>query len=161
MARNEIQERMTAFGAHIRDPKKIKESLKQARDQYAELKKNSQVSSVKDLIFALKNLDLCLVHILYLEAIKEYIEKEGQSRGSFLVLNPEGDPPCKSLGRRWEFMLNNEDATVENHILEISMDDDHEIMKKWVPIRPIPKENLWFENVWNDYLNDNIIKEVE
>ncbi len=160
-ARDEIQERMTASGAFIRDPQKVKESLEQAWSLYTVLKENTKASSVKDLSFALKNLDLCLVHILYLEAINEYIENEGQSRGSFLVLNPEGSSPCGSLGRGWTFMLNSRDSFVDKHILEVCLDEDQKVKKKWVPIRPIPEESRWFENIWIDYLNDNIIKEVE
>lgn len=47
---------------------------------------------------------------------------------------------------------------MDNKILEISLTEDNQIKKQWVDIRPIPEEDTWFENVWNNYLKDNIIK---
>jgi len=38
------------------------------------------------------------------------------------------------------------------------VDEDLRVKKNWVGIRPIPREDSWFENVWNEYLKDNIIK---
>jgi succinate dehydrogenase/fumarate reductase flavoprotein subunit len=160
-SRDEIRKRMTAQGACIRDPQKIDEALEQAWELYSALKQNTRIFSVKDITSAFKDLDLCLVHALYLEAIKEYIEKKGQSRGSYLILDPEEDPPSEALGRKWAFRLYSKESFVEKHILEIFLAEDQKVGKKWVPIRPLPQEDLWFENVWIDYLNDNIIKEVD
>jgi hypothetical protein len=116
------------------------------------------ISSAEKLTEAFKNLDLCLTHALYLEAIGEYLEKGGQSRGSYLVLNPEGNTPCDSLGDEWKFLLNDPDSFVNQKILEVSLDSGGNILKQWVDIRPIPQEDNWFENVWNQYLKNNIIQ---
>lgn len=156
-SREEIQERMTSCGAHIRDPKKISEAVAEAWKLYHAMKNEIRISSVTELPKAFKNLDLCLTHALYLEAIGDYLEKGGQSRGSYLVLNPEGEKPCAELGEDWKFLLNEEDAFVNKKILEIFLDEDGNVQKKWVDIRPIPEEDIWFENVWNRYMNDEII----
>ncbi len=87
-SRNEIQERITAYGAHIREPNKIKDVIDKAWQFYHKLQSDMSVSSAKKLPDAFKNMDLCLTHALYLEAIGEYLEKRGQSRGSYLVKNP-------------------------------------------------------------------------
>jgi len=83
--REEIQERMSACAAPVRTPEKVKEAIKEAWSLYSRLRKEIKVSSAKELPAAFKNLDLCLTHALYLEAIGEYLEKGGKSRGSYLV----------------------------------------------------------------------------
>jgi succinate dehydrogenase/fumarate reductase flavoprotein subunit len=156
--REEIQERMSACAAPVRTPEKVKEAIKEAWSLYFRLKKEIKVSSAKELPAAFKNLDLCLTHALYLEAIGEYLEKGGKSRGSYLVMDPEGEKPCEALGDEWKFSLNQEDAFVNQKILQIYLDENAKVNKQWVDIRPIPQEDTWFENVWNAYLKDEVVK---
>ena len=158
MTRREIQERMSTCGAHIRDPKRIQKTVDEAWDLYSRLKNDMKIPSIKDLPAAFKIIDLCLTHALYLEAIKEYMEKGGQSRGSYLIMDPEGEIPCKELGDEWKFHLNEEDSFVNTKILEIYLDKNTNVKKQWIDIRPIPLEDVWFENIWNEYMKDNIIK---
>ncbi len=157
-AREEIQERMSCWGAHIRDPKKVDSAVKEAWALYSKLKNEIKIASAKELPEAFKILDLCLTHALYLEAIREYIAKGGQSRGSYLVLNSEGERPCEELGEDWKFLLNWEDAWVNRKILEVSLGKEGEIIKHWVDICPIPERDSWFETIWNRYRNDDIVK---
>jgi succinate dehydrogenase/fumarate reductase flavoprotein subunit len=155
--RNEIQERMTACGAHIRDPNKISAAIADAWKLYYRMKNEMRIPAVTELPGAFKNLDLCLTQAMYLEAIGEYLEKGGQSRGSYLVLNPDGKKSCVELGEEWKFLLGEEDAFVNSKILEVSLDEQGIVRKKWVDIHPIPQEDVWFENVWNRYMSDKII----
>jgi succinate dehydrogenase/fumarate reductase flavoprotein subunit len=156
--REEIQERMSACAAPVRTPEKVKEAIKEAWSLYSRLRKEIKVSSAKELPAAFKNLDLCLTHALYLEAIGEYLEKGGKSRGSYLVMDPEGEKPCEALGDEWKFSLNQEDAFVSQKILQIYLDENAKVNKQWVDIRPIPQDETWFENVWNAYRQDRIVK---
>jgi hypothetical protein len=157
-ARKDVQERMTACGAHIRDPQIIKQAITEAWDLYHRLQRDMGISSAERLPEAFKNLDLCLTHALYLEAIGEYLEKGGQSRGSYLVLNPEGKAPCDELGDEWKYLLNDQDSFVDKKILEVSLDAGGDLFKQWVDIRPIPQYVNWFENVWNQYMKNNIFQ---
>ncbi|MEE9390443.1 MAG: FAD-binding protein [Candidatus Aminicenantaceae bacterium] len=156
--RSEIQERMSACGAHIREPDRIRKAILDAWALYFRLEKETKVPSAGELPAAFRNLDLCLTHALYLEAIGEYLEKGGKSRGSYFVMDPDGEKPCKELKEEWKFCLNEEDSFVNKKILEIHLDEDLNVKKQWVDIRSIPKEKTWFENVWNDFRKDNIIK---
>jgi succinate dehydrogenase/fumarate reductase flavoprotein subunit len=155
--RDRIQERMSACGAHIRDPLKVNKAIDESWLQYSELQSDSRVSSPLDLPALFKNLDLCLTHALYLEAIGEYLAKGGRSRGSFLVLDPEGEKPCDLLDEYWRFSLNPPDSFVNTKILEIFLDEKRRVQKRWVDIRPIPRPESWFERVWNDYRKEKII----
>jgi len=61
------------------------------------------------------------------------------------------------MGDEWKFSLNREDDLVNNKILEIYLDDKSTIKKQWVDVRPVPQEDSWFENVWNEYMRDDVI----
>jgi succinate dehydrogenase/fumarate reductase flavoprotein subunit len=156
--REEIQERMSAFGALVRDPAPVERAVADAWRLYAELQTSGKIPSPNELPDAFKNLDLCLTHVLYLEVIGEYIAKGGRSRGSYLVLDPNGEKPCDQLSDQWTFGLDRSDSFVNTHILEVFLDEPMNVQKRWVDIRPIPQAETWFETVWYDYRNDNIFK---
>ena len=88
-------------------------------------------------------------------------DKGGKSRGSYLVLDRNGEKPCPELGNRWRFSVNPPRAFVDRRILEIFLDDSGKVIKKWVNIRPIPKVEGWFESVWRDFREDRIVTEEE
>jgi hypothetical protein len=117
-----------------------------------------KIVSSQNLPAAFKNLDLCLTHALYLEAIGEFLKKGGKSRGSYLVMDPNGEKPNKEMSDDWKFSFNEDEAFVNDKILEIYLDKDFNVEKQWVDIRPIPEEDLWFENVWNRYMKDEIVR---
>lgn len=156
--RKEIQERMSAHGAHIRNRDSVKKSKSEAWKLYARLQEASKISSPDDLPYVFKNLDLCLTHALYLEAIDEYLEEGGKSRGSYLVMDADGEKPCPEMTDDWKFSLTAAESFVQQKILEISMGKDNTVIKNWVDIRPIPEEDTWFENIWNRYMKDEIIQ---
>jgi succinate dehydrogenase/fumarate reductase flavoprotein subunit len=157
-SRSEIRERMTAFGAHIRRTADVRNATADAWRLYSKLKTDLKIATPQELPVALRNLDLCLTHALYLEAIGEYLEKGGQSRGSYLVLTPQGEKPVAELSDDWRFALNEKDAFVEQKALEIGLDADSKVRKEWVDVRPLPDGDTWFENVWNKYLKDEIVR---
>jgi hypothetical protein len=35
------------------------------------------------------------------------------------------------------------------------------VRKRWVDVRPIPEDASWFESVWNDFLEDKIVREED
>jgi succinate dehydrogenase/fumarate reductase flavoprotein subunit len=160
-ARREIQGRMSTCGAAIRDPEKIGPAVKEAWSLYSRLKSELTVRSAKDLPEAFGSLDLGLTHALYLEAIREYLERGGKSRGSYLVLDRAGAKPCPELGDEWRFALNHRPSFVDQKILEISLDKRGRVVKNWVNIRPIPREDSWFETVWEDFRDGRFVGDKE
>ena len=157
-ARSEIRQRMSRAGAHVRDPGLLEEAVREAWHLYRAMRDGQRVDSETDLPEAFRNLDLGLTHAVYLEAITEYLSRGGRSRGSFLVLDPSGEKPCEGLEEQWRFALEEEGSFVDTHILEVSLDPEGEVRKEWVDIRPVPREDLWFEQVWESYRNDDVIR---
>jgi hypothetical protein len=157
-ALKELRERMSRQGAQIRDPKTIGRETAKAWRQLARLKKTLRAESAGELAGAFKALDLCLTQAVYLEAIKEYLVRGGASRGSTLVLDPAGAAPCPGLGDEWKFMLAAPGTVVHDGIMEIAVDGKGGIKAEWTAVRPIPEDDAWFENVWDDFRNDRVIR---
>jgi succinate dehydrogenase/fumarate reductase flavoprotein subunit len=142
--RHEIQRRMSGAAAHVRRLDVARGAERDAWRLCRDLDARAGAGVVGDLPAAFRNRDLCLAHAVYLSAIAEYLERGGQSRGSFIV----GDE------RQWT--LNAPGAFVDTHILEISVSPDLEPRLAWVDIRPIPEEDGWFETTWRAYRDGTV-----
>jgi succinate dehydrogenase/fumarate reductase flavoprotein subunit len=143
--RGEIQQRMSRAGAHIR---RIDVARAASRDAWAlcrEVDRCSWAPDAAHIPAVFRNRDLCLAHAVYLSAIVEYLDRGGQSRGSYLVVDANG-----------AFALNPPDAFVDQHVLEISVDQDLDVHKAWVPVRPIPQDDPWFETAWTSYRDGTV-----
>ncbi|HEX2951523.1 MAG TPA: hypothetical protein VHV83_18455, partial [Armatimonadota bacterium] len=149
-----LQERMTAYGAHIRDAAKISQALQEARKQLAAWSEVG-VTDPSDLPYAFKNRDAIITEIVYLAAMEEYLQKGGVSRGSYMVMSNDGILPCEKLGDEFRFVLG-EDRLREK-VCEATFQTDGSVALKWVDRRRIPEEDGWFENVWADYREDRVI----
>lgn len=154
----EVQERMSARAAHVRSAKGVEGAAAAAWELVRRVSRELTVSTPAELPSAFRAADLALTHAVYLEAIKEYLDKGGQSRGSALVLTPSGQRPSPAVGDEWRFARNKPDAWVDRRILEIGVAANGGVHKQWVDIRPIPEEDEWFESVWSDFLGDRIIR---
>jgi succinate dehydrogenase/fumarate reductase flavoprotein subunit len=157
----EIRDRMTNCGAIIRELGRVSEELPGAWRLYDRLRKDLRVGSPADLAEAFKTVDLCLTHCLTLEAIREYLDKGGRSRGSALVPDRTGEKPCPELDDGWRFSLAADGDFTSRHIQEISLAEPGTVVKRWIPPKPIPNEPGWFETVWKDFLKDKIIREED
>jgi succinate dehydrogenase/fumarate reductase flavoprotein subunit len=157
----EIRDRMSACGAHVRTPGEVARETPQAWDLVRRLRRDLRIASPRSLPVAFKLMDLALTHAVYLEAIREYLDRGGRSRGSHLV--PDGSGPVPSLGLdgRWAFSLAAPEDFVSRKILEICLDAKGKVKKMWVDVRPIPSADSWFENVWNDFLKDRIVRQED
>ena len=154
----EIQKRMSACGAHVRDANHVRSETPRAWGLVKKLRKDLRVSSARMLPEAFKVLDLALTHAVFLEAIREYLDRGGKSRGSYLVPDESGRLPCPGLDRRWAFSLAARADFVSGKIMEIGLDGPGRVATSWVDARPIPSADSWFETVWNDYLKDRIVR---
>jgi hypothetical protein len=153
----EVRRRMSACGAAVRNPGKVRSEKAAARELWLRAQREVRVPSGRDLPKAFKALDLALTHAVYLEAVGEYLDRGGKSRGSYLVPDPAGCKPHPSLEERWTFSLAEPSDFVSGNILEVWLDKKGRVRKRWVPVRPLPAADGWFETVWNDFRKDRII----
>ncbi len=157
----EIRERMSACGAHIRSAETVGLESPKAWALVRKLRKELRVTGRTDLPAAFKLLDLALTHAVYLEAIREYLERGGKSRGSYVVPEKTEATPCPALGEGAGFALAGPEDFVSRKVLELRLDGRGRVAKKWVDVRPIPPAEGWFETVWKDFLEDRIVRAEE
>lgn len=150
------QERMTAAGAHIRSPEGVDKALGECRAALKSLAEETRMSSVHELPYAFQNWDILLTQFVYLNAIKEYIAKGGGSRGSYMIQDPSGRIPAEGLDESFRFRL--DDGRLNASTCEVWLDTRKlECHMEWKPVRPIPKEDNWFENVWEAFRDGKVI----
>ncbi len=141
--RREIQALMSASGAAFRSPGSIDKALQKGKKLYHILISDTAPVPAERIPEALQTLDLCLTHLVYLTAIRDYIRRGGSSRGSFVVSD---DPANHS-----DIAPNTTRSFTDCHIQEIRINAAGSMLTKWVEIRPIPKAEHWFENLWHQY----------
>jgi len=153
--RDEFQSRMSAAGAHIREADKLKEAVTSAWEQYENMIADGvQSKSPEDAAEALRNMQLCLAHAIYLEATLKQVMDGVGSRGSALTLSNDGQTCHDSLGSEWNFQPEN--VEFRNKVLESCMTTDGQIENNWVPCRELPECDGWFETVWAEFRNNEI-----
>ncbi len=153
--RDEFQQRMTNYGSHIRDAEKVKAALQEAYDQIGRYE-TQKIASLNDLPYVLQNRHLVTAHAAYLEAIRAYLDNGGGSRGSYMVMDTNGEPVLESLGDEWRYKTENPE--LRNQALETVLDQNGRFVSSWKKRRELPDEDSWFENVWGKYLQGDIFK---
>jgi succinate dehydrogenase/fumarate reductase flavoprotein subunit len=150
----EIRKRMSESGGIIRNRGIVAKSASEAELMVKEIPSRIGAGSVSELADAFQLMDNCVTHFVYLRAITYYLENGGRSRGSYVIT----DNPKPESGNKSELNLQPElcqfDRDIENKILEIAYKDGN-INLNLQEAREIPKQELWFEKVWKEYLEDN------
>lgn len=155
--RKKYQERMTRHGAHIRSPQGVSISLDECLNDLKEFAEKTKPATMLDVADAFINRDILITQFVYLSAIDSYIKKGGTSRGSYLITGESGKLPDEKLEK--EFMYIPDNKALLNQVCETELstkDGNFECIAEWKPVRPIPKEDNWFETVWNEYRQGNI-----
>jgi succinate dehydrogenase/fumarate reductase flavoprotein subunit len=153
------KERMSKYGAQIRTKAGCDIAIRDCLADLKDFSKNIRIGSPAEIPDMFRYRDILISQFVYLRAIREYIEKGGKSRGSYLVGDESGIIPAEGLPDDLRFSL--DDGKMSQYACEIELDmSDGEPACKvyWSNVRPIPEEDNWFENVWNAYRNNLIIK---
>mgnify|MGYP002407605395 CR=1 FL=1 len=146
--------KMSVCGAAFRDAHQIDLYLKEAQALLGEF--GERVSATPEhLSWVFRLRDMLISQTMYLSAMEEYEAHGGQSRGSALYTDPQGRKPFESLPDQFRFTL--DDGERSNVVQELWLDDEGEVRFSWRPVRPVPRDDDFFENVWRSYrANQNI-----
>jgi len=156
--RESIQRRMTKYGAMFRSLADVEKAYNEAVEQLETLPEETRISSLCELPDAFRNRDLLITQAAFLFAFKEYIRAGGISRGSYLICDPKGILPAKGLPENLKY-ISGEDR-LRDKVCEVlaCFENCVNFRAAWENVRPIPEEDNWFENVWNSFMNNDIIK---
>jgi succinate dehydrogenase/fumarate reductase flavoprotein subunit len=151
----EIRKRMSDAGGIIREKNRVTAASAAAWEMVMHLQENTGAGSVKELAGCFLLADHCLTHYVYLEAIKAYLEGGGRSRGSYLVPGDKETVPPIEQNQMLSPELCMYNRDIERSIIETAFRNGKAI-QSLVNVREIPSQDLWFENVWKEYLEDNL-----
>ena len=158
----EIRNRMTASGGHIRELNDSGRALKEAVELYKSVqKKGFSVKDKKSIVGSIQAEHLALTSAAYLKAVVELLAQGSGSRGSHLVLAEDGveihaDVIDKATGKPLKFKPENQ--SLRSSILHIEYDESLPDLfgSTTIKLRPAPKERKAFEPAWQDYREGNI-----
>ncbi|MBE6374248.1 MAG: FAD-binding protein [Lentisphaerae bacterium] len=147
--RQTFQHRMSKAGAFVREKSQVETALAEAKEQYAKLKADGLGGLAPDaLTETLRNEQLCLAHIFYLENIRMQILETG-SRGGSIVLSENGKPIHPKLSDKWRTMPENTEK--RHQIMTCCAGPDGMPVTGWEECRPVPEPDGWFETVWKEF----------
>jgi hypothetical protein len=145
---------MSVAGNIIRRRNETGKAINEAFSLLSKINDLIGASSVKELADCFLLVDHCLTHCMYLKAIDTYIREGGRSRGSYIITEKEGASLSDKPSPYLNIELCNYDREIEKNILEVKFDKGNAITNL-AEVREIPQQNLWFEKVWKEYLEDN------
>ena len=144
----EASRHMSACAAAVRNETEIRQYEKQVSfwvEQYGRL---AGAETLRDLALMFRLRDMLLCQKVYLGAMKDYICREGKSRGSALYTDPKGEKPDESLPELFRFRL--DEGSLGGRVQEVLLQNGKTVCQ-WRDVRPIPQEDDFFENVWRDF----------
>ena len=138
--RKELQNRMTLFAGHLRNQEKIEKELKNAKKLLRAIEKEGYPASAGQN--GLITYQLAFAHWAYLSAILYQAKSGVGSRGSAAVLDENEE-------------IIPENTAFREKVLETRF-NGREFEHDFVPRRPIPSEDGWFETVWAEFRSKEV-----
>lgn len=139
---------MSECGAAIRNAKRIEQYLFEAQQQLKHLPETVRVDRESDLQWVFRLRDVLISQQVYLGAMLDYIAQGGASRGSSLYTDPCGIKPFAQLPDEFTFVL---DDGSRSSMVQQALYQNGVCHYSWRPVRPIPEDDDFFENVWRSY----------
>ena len=158
----EIRQRMTRFGAHLRSRAAAREALAAAVEQYKRLSTEGiRIAGGAELPRAVAARQQCLTQVAMLKAICAMFDRGAGSRGSHCILDDDGvemhhrliDP---ETDRPYRFKGENE--ALRDEIIEITFNAEADDLfeTEVVPLRPVPAGDTAFEPAWAQFREGRI-----
>jgi succinate dehydrogenase/fumarate reductase flavoprotein subunit len=154
--REELQRRMTRAGAHIRATAELDQAVAEARAQWQRLESEGCLAIAAERREAWITRQLCFGHLVYLGAIQFAVQSGAGSRGSSMVLDAGGTPAHDKLGPEWNFAPPS--PGFRERVLETAATPDGTVTSAWVPRRPLPATDAWFETAWAGFRSGEIYR---
>ncbi len=146
----ELQRRMSRVLGILRDLSSIERALAENADAMRR-HRESGVAEAKELTDFFKNADLLLAERFFLEASGLVLSRIGGGRGSYLAGTIEKFLELDEVKRARAVRAPEIGAMALDEIAELKLGSDGRIIPRIVPVRPVPKEDPWFERIWKEY----------
>ena len=148
-----IRQRMSISGAAIREPAKMAQALAETNADLNGMLSNVGVGKKELTYIAYQYRDALMCQMLCLTAMLDYGKIVGATRGSALYTNENGD---LREGLEECFRFVSKPKAFADKVQQGKLTEDG-CSFCWRPVRPLPENNDFFENIWRTYReNGNI-----
>jgi len=149
-----IRSRMTRAAGIMRGTERTRTAFAEASLLEMNIRERLGAGNVRDLAGCFRISDLCTTHLIYLSAIKTYIEGGGRSRGSYVIEDEKHFDLDRWIAGGAGPELCSYDREVESSVVETAFRNG-KVTTARVAVREIPAQELWFEKVWKEFREDN------
>lgn len=150
----QAQKRMSRIGGPIRDRKEMEAGVREARYHLEHFAEETSTPAIGGLGDIYHYRDALICQITYLGAMTDYIRAGGRSRGSAMYRDEMGTRPYETLPELFTYLL--DDGELDGAV-QLAAYSPEGCRYTWRPVRPIPREDDFFENVWRGYREDGNI----
>ena len=152
------ERRMSQCAGAVRIPREITEAVQAVKRQLDTFKEDASslvhIGRPGQLGWVYRLRDMLISQYVYLNAMADYVEHGGKSRGSSLYSDPGGSLPSEKLPELFRFLP--DDRTRGDQVQEI-LYTGKGCEAHWRHVREIPEEDDFFENTWRTFReNGNI-----
>lgn len=145
---NRLRHRMSCVGASIRNVEEIHRLREELQALLANFGDQVIIDGPSQLAGYYRLREMVICQLTYLSAMEDYAAVRGVSRGSALYTNEAGDLPYGTLPELFRFLP--DDGSYAHMIQQVHWSEGG-CRCHWRPVRPIPEEDDFFENVWRTY----------
>lgn len=145
-AYSEARKAMDHHAGAVRSAESLRELLAAIAERMPQIGHVS-VKQPIDLRWLYRMRETLLCQRVYVEAMLNYLEQGGKSRGSAMYIDPQGQS-IANLPQQYRFRL---DGSEHAHVVQEISWIDGECKINWRGIRPMPSEDESFELVWKAY----------
>lgn len=136
---------MSNYGGAIRNIKDMTDTLKKFKKYFHRFP--VAINNKKYLLNVYKYIDILITQIAVLSALIDFSRKIVKTRGSALYYQKNGELR-EGLDELFRFIP--DDGKSKGKVQEVKV-VNNKISVTWRKVRPIPKEDNFFENVWREY----------
>jgi hypothetical protein len=142
---------MTGAYGFLRDRDRCRRALEEMAVLLSQIRQRGLACANPRLLGrAVQDRGLVLTATAFLEALLDYIDSGGGSRGGFLILNPQGSRSL-SLPDGQALVYRSENPDLRGYILTQQYDSETAAFRAGSdPVRPLPEDDSWFETVWSE-----------
>lgn len=144
--RHKLQSEMSKYAAHLRDVGEIERMLAEREKLIPEF---FNIYKSNDLRQLYKTYDILTTQAAVLSSMA-LSGKTAGSRGSALILAKEDEDSSEIPLGGSKINYREENADYREYALETFF-EENKFMSRFVPVRPMPQRDTWFETVWRDF----------
>lgn len=153
--RRRMRERMSRVLGILREPTAIEEALSANADA---LKRHhaSGVADPGELRGFFRNADLLAAERCFLEASRLVLSRIGGGRGSYLAGTIERFLEVDDARRARGLRPPEIGAMALDETVEVELAPGGGVVTRIVPVRPVPEDDGWFEQIWKEYRDGSV-----